>query len=298
MTELATREKTETGLAFNDSTQQLMRQQFCDGANDQEFDYFLRVCQRQKLDPFKGEIHYVPRNVKDRQTDQWVTKWTIQVGIAGQRSIASRTGEYMGGPPPLFYDGERWTEVWLDRHSAPIACKVGVMRRGFSEPCYAVCHWDEMVQTDRNGNATPMWRDKGLTMLAKCTEAAALRRAFPDELSGMYDPAEKFVDVEAHDPQPAAKPQRGASAADVAAQIEGVTKGAGEVKTLGAEAAEKLLHHIDDCGVPLLDLIAALDERDKESDWMHGEPEDWPQSKRKLINNTIKDLQEARATGE
>ena len=47
----------------------------------------------------------------------------------------------------------------------------------------AVAHWGEYAVT---GNAGRMWSDKPALMLAKCAEALALRKAFPNDMSGLY----------------------------------------------------------------------------------------------------------------
>jgi hypothetical protein len=48
----------------------------------------------------------------------------------------------------------------------------------------ASARWDEYAA------GSPMWNKMPHTMLAKCAEALALRKAFPEELSGMYTDAE------------------------------------------------------------------------------------------------------------
>jgi hypothetical protein len=49
-----------------------------------------------------------------------------------------------------------------------------------------VALWDSYCQTTKEGRPTKMWEQMGPEMLAKCAEALALRKAFPQRLSGLY----------------------------------------------------------------------------------------------------------------
>ena len=59
-----------------------------------------------------------------------------------------------------------------------------MIRDGARYPAIAL--WNEYVGTKFNGDVTQMWATKGALMLAKCAEALALRKAFPQDLSGLY----------------------------------------------------------------------------------------------------------------
>ncbi|MEV8023354.1 phage recombination protein Bet [Microbacterium sp. NPDC080220] len=145
---------------------------------------FLQHCARTGLDPIARQIYSIARKSKGQ------LKWQIQISIDGARLVAERTGQYEGQTTPEFTsDGVTWTQVWLS-HEPPKAARVGVYRRGFREALYAVALWDAYVQTKYNGDVTDMWQKMGPLMLAKCAEMLALRKAFPQDLSGLYSSEE------------------------------------------------------------------------------------------------------------
>lgn len=166
------------------STEQiaLIKDQVAEGCTDLELQYFLEVAKKRGLDPFDKQIYAIKRNVK--KGNQWVSKMTIQVGIDGFRLIAHRTGEYCGcadAEPRMATDPDgrrrRYVEVTVKR-----------LNRGANMVCdyTARAYWDEYVQTKRDGSPTAMWQRMPYAMLSKCAEALALRKAFPEQLSGLY----------------------------------------------------------------------------------------------------------------
>lgn len=151
---------------------------------------FFHQAKRSGLDPFKREIYMITRKGKA----------TIQTGIDGFYKIADRATRSAGGtwgiPETLWCgpDGQ-WRDVWLEK-TPPAAAKVTVERDG--------SRFTTVALTSEYMADGPMWKKMPARMIAKCAEALAIRRAFPDDLSGLYTSEEM---AQADSPAPAPRPQ-------------------------------------------------------------------------------------------
>ena len=156
-------------------------------ASEADFAVFLYQAKRTGLDPLARQIYLVTRNTKRGKVS------TIQTGIDGFRLNAQRSKQYAGQTKAEWCgtDGV-WKDVWLIS-AHPHAARIGVYRTGFSEPLYVTALW---MEYNPGENADFMWRNKPALMLAKCAEALALRKAFPQELSGLYATEEMPLDKE------------------------------------------------------------------------------------------------------
>lgn len=168
-----------TSVAVTQERLDVWKKLYCAEASDAETQVFLRTCKETGLSPEKRQIYLVPRFSQGRKM------FAPQTSIDGFRAIAERSSVYGGQTPTQWcgLDG-KWVDVWLVS-APPAAARVGVIRKDWSAPLYAVARWDAYKQEGKNG-LTEIWRKMPDVMLAKCAEALALRKAFPNEMHGLY----------------------------------------------------------------------------------------------------------------
>lgn len=130
----------------------------------------VEVCERTGLNWKDRQVYLIERG----------GKWRPELSIDAFRLIANQDENYNGQTEALWTlspDGP-WTDIPPDK--IPYAAKVGVYRKGQTNPT-----WGQVKFSDYNPG-TPMWKKMGTTMIAKCAEMLALRKALPGKLSGLY----------------------------------------------------------------------------------------------------------------
>jgi phage recombination protein Bet len=135
-------------------------------ATDAELQLFFFDCTRRGIHPLDKLIHPTKRN----------GKYTPITSIDLFRQRASESGEHMGTDDAV-YTG--------DAGQKDFAASVTVYKHLRGEKCAftATARWSEYCPP---AGSDFMWRKMPHLMLAKCAEALVLRKAFPQQLHGLY----------------------------------------------------------------------------------------------------------------
>lgn len=158
-------------------------QHYTKDATPEERDHFVGVCRTRGLNPEARHIYFIKAGGRA----------AIVLSIDAYRLIADRTGAYAGIHPVAF-------EFTDDQTRKPVKATITVQKfvQGQVREFSAVVYFSEFYKPSRDGKKT-LWDTMPLTMLEKCAEAKALRKAFPEELSSLYI-REEMVENETEEP--------------------------------------------------------------------------------------------------
>lgn len=186
---------------YNASQLTLIKRTVAKDTTDDEFSMFIEVCRRVGLDPFRKQIYCLvySKDNADKRRVVFVT------AIDGLRAVAARSGGYRPdeNEPEITYKDEL-----KDSATNPLGIEKAFVTAHKLEgdkwfKVAGVAYWDEFApvkeewaynqdagkraptgkfELDRRGN----WYGMGRVMISKCAEAQALRRGWPEDLSGIH----------------------------------------------------------------------------------------------------------------
>lgn len=160
------------------------------GANPDSVVMAIDYCKARGFDVMLKPVHLVPMQVTDARTKEKVWRDVPMPGIGMYRIQADRSGNYAGADEPEF--GPDVTEEYPDPYNASVKikvtypqwCKYTVYKtvNGQRVAFHALERWKENYATQSSKTECPnsMWRKRPYGQLAKCTEAQALRKAWPE----------------------------------------------------------------------------------------------------------------------
>ena len=161
---------------------QVLENSLYPGASPQSIKMAIGYCRASGLDPMQKPVHIVP--IWDQKAGRM--RDVIMPGIGLYRTQAARGGQYAGVTEPEF--GPDVTEnVGGQQITYPNWCKVVVKRRlpsGEIVEFAATERWKENYASkggkEKSIAPNSMWSRRPYAQLAKCAEAQALRKAFPE----------------------------------------------------------------------------------------------------------------------
>lgn len=141
----------------------LIRETYAKGLNDQQFNLYLAICFSRGFNPMANHIYgFISQG-----------KVVTCTGIDGLRSLADSSGCYFGSSTP-FYE--------YNHDGSLKSCTVTVKKLVKGQ----IGEFSAIIYLDEFKNSNPNWKTKEKHMSAIRAESHALRKGFPEKLSGIY----------------------------------------------------------------------------------------------------------------
>lgn len=189
--------------ALTQSEIDLIQRTCARGTTPDQFAMFLWFCRKHSLDPIAKEIYCMLFNSKKHHQDFecpgpptcgigrgnesgiWHPgkDMAIVMGIGGLRGLAARHhADYGSTDEPEFTFSTQTTPAGK---RIPESCTVRVWKKGAARPTSATLFWEEFAPLNLEDSRYDFWNRMPKNQLAKCTEAQALKKAYPD-LANIY----------------------------------------------------------------------------------------------------------------
>lgn len=203
----------KTDVLYEPKTIALIRRTVAADTNDDEFNLFVNMARSLNLDPLRRQIYAFVFSKNDAAK----RRMSIIVSIDGFRAIAEATGNYRPDEDePAFEIDPSLKSPLNPQGIVKASVRVWKYSHGDWHRVTGVAYWeeyapikDEWAYDDAAGKRRPtgkktlddsgQWAKMPRVMLAKCAEAQALRRAWPDNFSNVYEASEidraKVIDM-------------------------------------------------------------------------------------------------------
>lgn len=149
---------------------------------EQEIAMFIGMCKANRLNPFNKEAYLIKyssepatmvtsKDIFFKRANQNPNFDGMESGIIvlnNDKQIEKRAGH-------IYIKGETIVGAW---------CKV--YRKDWSHPIYQEVNMSEYEGRKKSGELNQNWKQKPAVMITKVAEATALRKAFTENLQGMY----------------------------------------------------------------------------------------------------------------
>lgn len=190
---------------YSNEQMALIRRTVAADTTADEFNMFVEIAKRAGLDPFRRQLYCLVYN-KDNPEKRKVAFIT---GIDGARAVAARNRDYRPDDeePVIVYD-----DTAKDPETNPLGIVKAIVKAyklapdGQWFPVVGVAHWEEFAPLKEiwapgsDGKRKPTgrfeldkksnWYRMPKVMLPKCAEMQALRKGWPEDLSGIYSAEE------------------------------------------------------------------------------------------------------------
>jgi phage recombination protein Bet len=198
---------------YDPKTINLIRRTVAADTNDDEFNLFVNMARSLGLDPLRRQIYAFVFSKNNPQK----RRLSIIVSIDGFRSIAESTGNYRPDEDEAVYEINDSLKSPLNPLGIVKATvRVWKYSHGDWHRVTGVAYWDEYAPIkdewgydEASGKNRPtgkktlddsgQWVKMPRVMLAKCAEAQALRKAWPDNFANVYESSEidraKVIDM-------------------------------------------------------------------------------------------------------